>query len=193
MQTAAAGDTLELDVSIEGVNITAMVDTSSQSSIISRSVLHKIGNHLRARGKEIPKLQPASMRLFGKDSTAGKHELNVTAQVTLKVEADGVSVPVLLFIHPDSAQPCLIGMTAAPALGLFFLNARGLPLRRTTMVKAKLPSVSLIQSMAVPARAGSFVEAAVEKELMEGACVLFAPDSEALEGTGSELRSHCCR
>lgn len=51
-------------------------------------------------GKPVPQLQPASVRLFGKDGKVGKHELRVTAQVTLNVEADGISVPVLLFIQP---------------------------------------------------------------------------------------------
>ena len=72
-----------------------MVDTGAQSSIISRSVLHRIGGHLKRQGKPVPQLQPASLRLFGNDGKAGKHELRVTAQVTLRVEADGVSVPVL--------------------------------------------------------------------------------------------------
>lgn len=40
---SAIGATLELDVKIEGVGVTAMVDTGSQSSIISRTVLHMIG------------------------------------------------------------------------------------------------------------------------------------------------------
>ena len=32
------------------------------------------------------------------------------------VEADGVSIPVVLFVQPHSSQPCLLGMNAAPAL-----------------------------------------------------------------------------
>ena len=70
------GPTLELDISIEGVEVAAMVDTGAQSSIISRSTLLKVGRHLRALGKPVPKLQPAS----------------------------GVSVPVVLFVQPDSRQ-----------------------------------------------------------------------------------------
>ena len=48
---AAIGATLELDVKIEDVEVTAMVDTGAQSSIISRSVLHRIGGHLKRQGK----------------------------------------------------------------------------------------------------------------------------------------------
>ena len=139
--TAAMGATLELDVTIEGVEVTAMVDTGAQSSIISRSVLYRIGGHLKRQGKPVPQLQPASLRLFGKGGKAGKHELRVTAQVTLRVEADGASVPVLLFVQPESTQPCLIGMSAAPALGLSFLNAKGQPLRQAALPAARNPSV----------------------------------------------------
>ena len=183
--TAAMGATLELDVKIEGVEVTAMVDTGAQSSIISRSVLHRIGGHLKRQGKPVPQLQPASLRLFGKDGKAGKHELRVTAQVTLRVEADGVSVPVLLFVQPESTQPCLIGMSAAPALGLKFLNAKGQPLRQAALPAARNPSVvSLIHGKAVPARATSFVEAEVEAQLLKGACVVFDPYPKSLEVHG---------
>ena len=181
---AAIGATLELDVKIAGVDVTAMVDTGSQSSIISRAVLHKIGQFLKEQGKPLPQLQPASVRLFGKDGKSGSHEIKVTAQVTLQVEADGVSVPVLLFIQPNSSQPCLIGMNAAPALGLTFRDAKGRPLRKAGTVVPGNSRVSLIQSKAVPARATSFVEAVVEKELLEGAQLLFEPDPNSLEVYG---------
>ena len=59
----AVGPTLELDVSIDSVQVAAMVDTGSQSSIISRSLLHRVGQQLRKQGKPVPKLQPASVRL----------------------------------------------------------------------------------------------------------------------------------
>jgi hypothetical protein len=98
--TAAAGATLiVLDVKIEGVGATAMVDTGSQSSITELFY-----THLKRQERPLPQLQPASVRLFGKDGKAGKHELGVTAQVTFQVEADGISTPVLLFVQPDSSQ-----------------------------------------------------------------------------------------
>jgi len=136
-----------------------MVDTGSQCSIISQSVLHCIGGHLKSQGKPVPTLQPASMKLYGKDGRAGKHELNVTAQVILNVEADGVVAPIVLFIQPDNSQPCLFGMNAAPALGLSFLNARGTPLRRAIL--SGHAWVGLVESKAIPARAQSFVEVEV--------------------------------
>ena len=63
----------------------------------------------------MPKLQPASVRLYGKGGAAGQHELNVTAQVILPVETGGVVVHIIFFVQPDSTQDCLIGMNAAPA------------------------------------------------------------------------------
>jgi hypothetical protein len=183
-ETAAIGATLELDVKIAGVDVTAMVDTGSQSSIISRAVLHRIGEQLKQQGKPVPELQPASVRLFGKDGKTGNHEIKVTAQVILQVETDGVSVPVLLFIQPDSCQPCLLGMNTTPALGLKFLSTRGQPLRKAGSGVPGNPCVSLIQSKAVPARATSFVEVVVENKLLEGAQVLFVPDPNSLEHYG---------
>ena len=75
-------------------------------------------------------------------------------------------------------------MNAAPALKLSFLNARGQPLRRSdTKPESTCPRVSLIVTKAVPARAQSFVEATVESELLNGACVLFEHD-KSLEAYG---------
>ena len=173
--THARGATLELDVKIEGVKVEAMVDTGAQSSIISRPVLHNVGIHMKKQGKPVPKLEPACVKHFGKDGRAGSHELNITAQVTLTVEADGVSIPVVLFVHPDSSQPCLLGMNAAPALGLKFLDAKGQPLRKAVMDRTGTSTVSLITCKAVPARAQSFIEAEVSSKLIAGSCVLFEP------------------
>ena len=180
----AVGPTLELDVRVEGVQVTAMVDTGSQSSIISRSLLHRVGRHLRKQGNPVPKLEPASVRLYGKDGAAGQHELNVTAQVTLPVETGSNSVQTVFFVQPDSSQDCLIGMNAAPALGLSFLDRDGKPLRTASAVPTTSSSVSLVQTKAIPARARSFVEAGVDAKLREGACVLFEPDSHSLQMHG---------
>jgi hypothetical protein len=112
--TAAVGATLVLDVKIEGVGVTAMVDTGSQSSIISKSCF----TQLKQQGRHLPQYQPALVRLFGKDGKAGKHELGVTA---FQVEADGISIPVLLFVQPDSSQPCWLHQL----LVFLFLMLRG--------------------------------------------------------------------
>ena len=184
--TQARGATLEqLDVKIEeGVKVEAMVDTGAQSSIISRLVLHKVGIHMK---KPVPKLEP---KLFGKDRRVGSHELNITAQVTLTVEADGVSIPVVLFVQPDSSQACLLGMNAAPAVGLRFLDAKGQPLRKAVMDRSGTSTVSLITCKAVPARAQSFVKAEVSSKLIAGSCVLFEPNPASLEVHGIMLLNH---
>ena len=69
----AISPTLELDVVVGGVAAIAMVDTGSQSSIISRSLCHKIGRQLRRLGKPVRTLEPVSVRLYGKDGAAGQH------------------------------------------------------------------------------------------------------------------------
>ena len=86
----------------------AMVNTGSQLSIIPRSVLHQVGRHLRRQGKPVRKLEPASVTLYGKNGAAGKHELNVTAQVCLPVETGGAAVQTIFFVQPDSSQKCLL-------------------------------------------------------------------------------------
>ena len=69
-------------------------------------------------------------------------------------------------------------------LRLTFRDAKGRLLRKAGTVVPGNSRVSLIQSKAVPARATSFVEAVVEKELLEGAQVLFEPDPDSLEVYG---------
>ena len=132
----------------------------------------------------MPTLEPASVRLYGKDGAAGQHELNITAQVTLVVTAGGVSVPIVFFIQPDSTKDCLIGMNVAPTLGLSFLDNQGKPLRTRGSQSLTNPSVNLIQTLPVPARSRSFVEAEVDAELGKGVCVVFQPNPRSLEAYG---------
>lgn len=49
-EVAAVGPTLVMDVTIEGETVEAMVDTGSQSTIISRDALHRIGRRLKSQG-----------------------------------------------------------------------------------------------------------------------------------------------
>ena len=85
-----------------------------------------------------------------------------------------MSVPIVLFVQPDSLQPCLIGMNAAPALGLSFLNAKGQPLKKSVI--AGHAQVNLALSKAIPACAHFIVQGEIESDLMKGSCVLFEPD-----------------
>ena len=54
--SGAVGPILSLKIKIEGVDVDAMVDTGSQSTVISRSMLHRIGKHPRSQGKKFPDL-----------------------------------------------------------------------------------------------------------------------------------------
>ena len=57
-QTGKAVDpTLVIQLQIEDIPVEAMVDTGSQSTVISRAVLHKVGRHLHQQEKEMPQLR----------------------------------------------------------------------------------------------------------------------------------------
>ena len=53
----AVGPTLYCDLKIEGVATEAMVDTGSQSTIISRALLHRIAKNLEAQQRPLPELE----------------------------------------------------------------------------------------------------------------------------------------
>ena len=53
MVTGAVGPTL-LDVSIEGVLVAAVADTGAQSTISSRTMLHRIHKHMKSEAKSLP-------------------------------------------------------------------------------------------------------------------------------------------
>lgn len=74
---SAVGPALTLPVRIEGVPVDALVDTGAQSTIISRPMLHEVSKHLRAQGKPLPKLEPPSVKLYGKDGKTGGHQSSV--------------------------------------------------------------------------------------------------------------------
>ena len=77
--TGAVGPSYWLQISVESVKVPALVDTGSQSTIMSRSLLHKVFCHLKKAGKDIPKLEYPCTKFKGK----GGHLINVTAQVSL--------------------------------------------------------------------------------------------------------------
>ena len=55
-----------LNIEIEGVSVTALVDTGSKCTIISRSLLHDIGRCLASQGKPLPELEKPGTTLYGK-------------------------------------------------------------------------------------------------------------------------------
>ena len=102
-------------------------DTGSQSTIISRAMLHKIGRLMEKAGKPLQELEIPTVRLFGNDGEGNGHEFVITAQVCPTIQADGESVGVLVFVQPDSSQLCLLGMNVLPSLGFTLLWANGEP------------------------------------------------------------------
>ncbi|ETX01158.1 MAG: hypothetical protein ETSY2_37740 [Candidatus Entotheonella gemina] len=64
--TGAIGSVYQLDVSVEGLAVSAIVDTGSQSTIISRALLHKVFAHIRNSGKVPPRLQEPCTKFRGK-------------------------------------------------------------------------------------------------------------------------------
>ena len=83
-----------------------MVDTGSQSIIISRGMLHKIDKHLTSKGKPMPQLKVPTVKLYGKDGKKTQQELNISAEAILTIEAGGTEIQTPVFIQPDSDQPC---------------------------------------------------------------------------------------
>lgn len=113
-----------MNVTVEGVPLDAMIDSGSESAIISRRTLHQVFQHCRQLGIPPPKLSEPSITLYGKSGKAPGKELLITAQTTLIVSIDGRSIQVPVFIQPFSEQDCLLGMNALPGLGIQFLDSR---------------------------------------------------------------------
>ena len=139
----AVGSTMYLDLDIEGVKVEAMVDTGAQSTIISRALLHKIANSLKAQGRPVPELEAPCARLFGKECNSVKPELDITAQVMLTLETDNRCVTVPVFIQPNSEKLCLLGTNAATILGLKFLKPDGKPLKMQSAQSSQLESTKV--------------------------------------------------
>ena len=78
----AVGPTLTIELNMEGVDVMAVVDTASNSTIISHSLFHVIKCHLDSEGKTMPKLELPCVPHYGKEGTRGK-PLDITAQIQL--------------------------------------------------------------------------------------------------------------
>ena len=83
------GPTPHLELSVGDVNVSALVDSVSQSTIISREFLHKIAKKARSEGKPLPSLKLPTVKLFGKGDPDDRRQLDITAQVELEISADG--------------------------------------------------------------------------------------------------------
>ena len=154
------GPLLYCDLEVEGVPVVSMVDCGSQTTIISRSLLHRIASRLQSDGKPLPELKIPTVRLYGKDGPNGRNQLPITAQVDLLVKAGGKTVSVTMFVQPDSVQDCLLGTNASRPLGFQFVDGRGKPLRSSlkpqpgpeveSVSKPTVAQVSLIQASSIP-------------------------------------------
>jgi len=143
----AVGPTVFLPIMIEGVSVEALVDTGSQSTIISRSMLHEIGRHVRSKGKSLPTLERPTVCLFGKDGAGSGRELVITAQLQANVEADGKTACVTVFVQQNSEQKCLLGMNVLPDLGLSITRANGEPV---TVKEDSIAHVKPVQASGIP-------------------------------------------
>ena len=87
-----------LDVSVGGLVVSALVETGSQSTIISCAFLHKVFAYMRSLGNTPPRLQEPCSTFKVK----GGNPIQITAQVPLTLSMDGKVTSVPVFIQPDS-------------------------------------------------------------------------------------------
>ena len=188
------GPLLYCDLEVEGVPVVSMVDCGSQTTIISRSFLHRVAQRLKSNGKPLPELKMPTVRLYGKDGPNGKNQLPITAQVDLLVKVGGKTVSVTMFVQPDSAQECLLGTNASLPLGFKFVDGKGKLLRSSPdpqpeiepepKSEPKTAHVSLIQASSIPSRKCRFLKAKVSGECSPGDQLLFEARSDQLQPLG---------
>ena len=157
--TGAVGPSYWLQISVEGVVVPALLDTGSQSTIISRSLLHKVYCNLKKAGKDLPKLEYPCTKFKGK----GGHPINVTAQVPFTLAVDGRSTTVPVFVQPDSEQECLLGSNVLPSLGITVARVNGEPLTASIESENEPAQVNLVQATAIPGMKGCYVKARVNQ------------------------------
>ena len=79
----AVGPTFWLNVTVEGIPMDAILDSGSESTIISRHLLHQVFRHRGQLGVPEPKLKVPSVKRYGKDGKVPGKELLITAETTL--------------------------------------------------------------------------------------------------------------
>ena len=180
--TGAVGSAYLLDVSVGGLVVSALVDTGSQSTIMSRAFLHKVFAHMRGLGDTQPRLQEPCTKFKGK----GGNPIQITAQVPLTLSVDGKVTSVPVFIQPDSEQDCLLGSNVLPALGISVVRANGHLLIASSKVlgQNETVGVNLVQATTLPGLNGCFAKVKIDMTGLEDACLLFEPDHKALGDSG---------
>ena len=185
----AVGSTPKLDVLIEGVPVTAMVDTGAESTIISRQVLHSIVRHKRQQGLPDPVLSKPSVRLFGKDGQKGGHELTVTAQLTLSFSVDGKTASVPTFVQPESEQECLLGMNLIPKLGIKLVHNNGEPVHQLSNDSVSdQVEVCLVKTAAIPCQHGKILTATISGQEFNTKDLEFIPCQDTFKALGISVR-----
>ena len=182
----AVGSTLEMEVSIEGVPVRALVDTGAQSTIISRTTLHAIAQHLKQEGCPPPILEKPMVKLFGKASKGGNCELTITAQVSLTFTADGHSVTVPTFIQPDSEQDCLLGVNVLPLLGISVVRSNGETILAPNTEELTVAKIHLVESVTLPSWKGRILKARLTRCQTRSSPkdLLFQPSQQTLQPLG---------
>ena len=101
---------------------------------------------------------------------------------------EGESVNVLVFVQPDSEQPCLLGMNAIPSLGITVLRHTGEPILSNDASEPKLETrvarVSLVESVVIPGQKGRYIQAHVDCDGPIADEFLFEPRHETLSALG---------
>ena len=73
------GSTPHLDLLLGDVSVSALIDSGSQSTIISRKLLHKTVRKAHSGGKPLPSLKVPVVKLFGKGGNNDCGQLDITA------------------------------------------------------------------------------------------------------------------
>ena len=87
------------------VSVSALIDSGSQSTFISREHLHKIARKAHSGGKPLPSLKVPTVKLFGKGGDDDCRQLDITAQVELEIFANGKIAKVPVLVQPRTNLP----------------------------------------------------------------------------------------
>ena len=178
--SGAVGPSYWLELSVNGVVVSAMVDTGSQSTIVSRNFLHKVCRHLHDERKSVPKLESPSTKLRGK----GGYIIDVVAQVNLTFSLEGKSIVTPVFVQPDSEQECMLGSNVIGAIGITVKCANSETVSVSMGNNSQACHVNLIQATSVSGMNDCYARAQIDAKSCRGQDLLFEPAHNELEPPG---------